>query len=96
MSRHQNIDQTHDTKVANGFFESVAVFKYEHLETTQAHRNWIHMDIKSSSIREMLLLFGSQFCVFSSTVWISKVKIKFSMRLINYSHAMKTCEGMEV
>jgi hypothetical protein len=42
MSRHQNAEENHNLKIANGFFENVAMFRY-----LGTNRNLVHEEIKS-------------------------------------------------
>jgi hypothetical protein len=44
-SRHQNVDQNRDIKIANRSFENVSQFKY--LEMTITNQNFIQEEIKS-------------------------------------------------
>jgi hypothetical protein len=44
LSRHQNAEQNHNIKIANGFFENVPPFKY--LETTVTNQNVLPEEIK--------------------------------------------------
>jgi hypothetical protein len=44
LSHHQNAEQNHDIKIANGFFENVAQFKY--LGTMVTNQNLIQDKIK--------------------------------------------------
>jgi hypothetical protein len=44
LSRHHNVGQNHDIKIANRCFENVAQFKY--LGTTVTNQNLIHEEIK--------------------------------------------------
>jgi hypothetical protein len=44
LSRHQNVAQNRDIKIANGLFENVSQFKY--LGTTVTNQNLIQEEIK--------------------------------------------------
>jgi hypothetical protein len=66
MSRYPNSGQNQNIRTANESFENVAKFKY--LGTTLTNQKDIHDEIKSSKIRECLLLFSPKSFVFPSHI----------------------------
>jgi hypothetical protein len=61
LSRHQNVSQSRDTKIANRSFENVSQFKY--LRVTLPNQNLIQRKLRGDSILVLLATIGSRtFC----------------------------------
>jgi hypothetical protein len=66
LSRHQDVRQNRDIKIANRSFENVSQFKY--LGTTVKNQNLIQEEIKRRLNSGNLLPFDADPSVFSSAV----------------------------
>jgi hypothetical protein len=75
MSRDQHAGQNHNIKISNKCFERVKQFKY--LETTLTDQNSLNEEIKNS-----LLLFGAESCVFQLPKQNIKIKV---YKIVNLS-----------
>jgi hypothetical protein len=68
LSRHRNLGQNHNIRIANESFENVAKFKY--LVTMLTNENNIHDEMKSGLISENACYYSVQ----NLFVYVSHIK----------------------